>query len=98
MTFYEKYKEFIEQPAHFLGGGLLAMFWTLLFSLVSHIIIAVVLGAAISRAVWTRREYEQHKDHDHEFEWYGTKDLNFIDAGIIVFEIFSVIIYFTWIN
>jgi len=83
MSFYRNYKEFIDQPLHVLMGAAIALPTAWLLSMVIHWSLAFLVGALLSRAIWMLREWNQHKTHDHEIRWIWSKDLAFIDAGII---------------
>lgn len=95
MSFYKKYKEWIDQPIHFLMGyGLCGGIIWGIHSL-SHDasgghdnLISVPwwwaypVGILVTRLVWSLREWNQHRKHDHEPRYYVSFDLAFIDGGI----------------
>ena len=83
MSFYKDYKEFIDQPLHMLMGAAIALPVAWLLSMTMAVWAAFLCGALLSRAIWMLREWDQHKDHKHEIRWIWSKDLVFIDGGII---------------
>lgn len=78
MSFYKDYKEWIDQPLHFLMGASLAFFTALALSYVMPIWFAIAVGGVFSHFVWNIRECLQH----NQIVLYN-HDLAFIDVGVV---------------
>jgi hypothetical protein len=70
----------VNQPAHFLmGAGLAGLVgWGLSF--VTPLLVALPVGALVSRVTWMVRESKQK---NFQFIVWTNRDLWFIDAGIV---------------
>lgn len=84
ISFYDKYKEWIDQPLHVGMGAAPAFFATwLLVTLGVPWYVSIATSIVIVRSIWMLREWWQHRDHKHEPRYWWSKDLFFIDLGVI---------------